>query len=103
VADLYLVTRMRGPAWDFTKPRREQDGWDEHAAYMDVLADDGFVALGGPVGEGDGEEALLVVRAANEDIVRARLDEDPWSSHLLTTGSVRPWSVWVRGRPITWT
>jgi hypothetical protein len=26
---------------------REQEGWDEHARFMDALVDDGFVLLGG--------------------------------------------------------
>jgi hypothetical protein len=32
---------------------REQDCWDEHATFMDALADEGSVILGGPLGEGD--------------------------------------------------
>jgi hypothetical protein len=32
---------------------REQDAWDEHAAFMEALVDDGFVVLGGPIGEGN--------------------------------------------------
>jgi hypothetical protein len=31
---------------------REQDDWDAHAGFMDGLVDDGFVLLGGPVGDG---------------------------------------------------
>jgi len=40
---------------------REQEKWAEHAAFMDALADDGFVILGGPLG--DGTEVLLIVDA----------------------------------------
>jgi uncharacterized protein YciI len=96
VADLYLVERGKGPEWDHSRPRREQDGWDEHAAFMDALVEQGFVVLGGPVGEGDGENALLVVEADDEATVRARLGEDPWPLEMLTIESVRPWSVWLR-------
>jgi uncharacterized protein YciI len=96
VADYYLVTRARGPSWDWSRRRREQAGWDEHAAFMDRLVDDGFVVLGGPVGEGDGERVLHVVRARSEEEVRARLAEDPWGEDMLTTVSVEPWSVWLR-------
>jgi hypothetical protein len=53
VADYYLVERAKGPAWDHSRERREQAGWDEHAAFMDALADEGFVVLGGPIGDGD--------------------------------------------------
>jgi uncharacterized protein YciI len=63
---------------------------------MDSLVEEGFVVLGGPVGEGDGEEALLVVEAADEAAVHARLAGDPWPDELLRTASVRPWQVVLR-------
>ena len=94
--DLYLVERGKGPAWDHSRGRREQAGWDEHAAFMDALADEGFVVLGGPVGEGDGDTTLLVIDAEDEKTIRSRLAEDPWPEELLTIVSVRPWSVWLR-------
>jgi hypothetical protein len=40
---------------DASRPMRQQEQWAEHApqhaAFMDALADDGFVILGGPLGE----------------------------------------------------
>jgi hypothetical protein len=63
---------------------------------MDGLAEEGFVVLGGPVGEGDGDTTMLVIDAPDEDTVRARLAEDPWPEELLTIESVRPWSIWLR-------
>jgi uncharacterized protein YciI len=96
VADYFLVERAKGPAWDHLKRRREQAGWDAHAAFMDALGEEGFVVLGGPIGEGDGDNALLVVDAENEAAIRERLAEDPWGDDMLTIESVRPWSVWVR-------
>ncbi|MEO8290714.1 MAG: YciI family protein [Gaiellaceae bacterium] len=96
MAEYYLVTNAKGPAWDHSRRRREQAGWDEHAAFMDRLVDDGFIVLGGPVGEGDGEDTLLVVDADSEEAVRARLAEDPWADEVLTIASVKPWSVWLR-------
>jgi hypothetical protein len=101
VADYYLVERAKGPAWDHSRGTREQSGWDEHAAFMDALAEDGFVVLGGPIGEGDGENVLLVVDADGEAIVRARLAEDPWPENRLRIESVRPWSVLLRASPAT--
>jgi uncharacterized protein YciI len=102
VADFYLVEQVRGPAWDHSKGRREQPGWDEHAAFMDALVEDGFVVLGGPIGEGDGKNALLVVDAESEEAVRVRLAHDPWIGEMLTIESIRPWSVWLRadGSPL---
>jgi uncharacterized protein YciI len=96
VADYFLVERAKGPAWDHSKPRREQAGWDAHAAFVDALAEEGSIVLGGPIGEGDGDNALMIVDAENEADIRARLAEDPWQQDMLVTETVRPWSVWVR-------
>ena len=96
MSDYYLVERAKGPAWDHSRGRREQDGWDAHAAFMDALAEEGVVLLGGPIGEGDGENALLIVDAESEAEIRARLAEDPWTDDMLTIESVKPWSVWLR-------
>lgn len=96
MAGYYLVTRAKGPAWDHSRGRREQAGWDEHAAFMDALVDDGFVVLGGPVGEGDGDDTLQVVDAESESAIRSRLAEDPWGEDMLKTKSIEPWSVWLR-------
>jgi uncharacterized protein YciI len=98
VADYFLVERARGPAWDYSRPRREQDGWDEHAAFMDRLVDEGFVVLGGPMGEGDGDNVLLIVDAPDEAAIHARLGEDPWPDEQLMTARVTPWNVWLRPR-----
>ncbi len=99
MADYFLVERAKGPDWDHSRPRREQDGWEEHAAFMDALCEQGFVVLGGPIGEGDGDNALLVVDSPDEAAVRARLTEDPWGEDMLATESIRPWSVLLRADP----
>jgi uncharacterized protein YciI len=92
----FAVSTQKGPAWDATRGRREQDGWDEHAAFMDGLVADGTVLLGGPVG--DGETVLLAMEAADEDAVRTRMGADPWAPiGLLVVGEIRPWSLWLRG------
>ena len=96
MADYYLVEQAKGPRLDHSRALREQAGWSEHAAFMDALAEEGFVVLGGPIGEGDGENALLVVDADDEAAIRDRLADDPWPDDVLRTESVRPWSVWLR-------
>ena|SRR5262245_46343102 len=96
MADYYLVELGKGPTWDHSRRRRDQEGWDEHAAFMDRLTAEGVVVLGGPIGEGDGENSLLIVDLDSEDAVRARLADDPWFDGVLTIESVRPWSVWLR-------
>jgi hypothetical protein len=56
---------------------------------MDGLVDDGFIILGGPLG--DGERTLHVVEATDEREIRARLSEDPWASMgLLQIGAIEP-------------
>jgi uncharacterized protein YciI len=96
VADYFVVRNARGPAWDHSRARREQDGWDEHAAFMDALVEEGLVVLGGPVGDVDGEHTLLVLDTESEEAVRARLAEDPWARDMLRIESVEPWTVWLR-------
>jgi uncharacterized protein YciI len=96
MADYFLVKHVPGPAWDHSRPRREQAGWDEHAAFMDALTADGVIVLGGPVGPGDGDYALLVMNAEDETEVRRRLAADPWADGTLSIESVEPWSVWLR-------
>ena len=76
---------------------REQDGWDEHARFMDELVESGFILLGGPL-EGD-REVLHVVDAPSEQAVHERLSQDNWTqSGLLTTKSVERWTILLDGR-----
>jgi uncharacterized protein YciI len=95
----FLVKRAHGRNWDASRLRREQQGWDAHAAFMDELVDEGFIVLGGPVGEGDGHSALLVVEADSEADVRGRLADDPWGEDMLVTESVEPWAIFLRRSP----
>jgi uncharacterized protein YciI len=88
----FAVIREAGPAWDSTKQLREQESWPDHAAFMNALADEGFVVVGGPLN--GGPKTLLVVDSSGEQEIRARLAEDPWAPlGLLTVASVEPWEV----------
>lgn len=88
---------VNGPNWDSSGQRREQRAWDEHATFMDGLVDEGFVILGGPIG--NGEQVLLVVEAVDHDEIEARLSSDPWESMgLLRIGAIEPWTIWLDGR-----
>jgi uncharacterized protein YciI len=90
----YAVTETPGPKWDPSRARREQDNWDEHAAFMDGLVEDGFVVLGGPVGNGD--EVLLIVRAESEAEIEAQLAEDPWlPMGVLAIAKIDRWQIWL--------
>lgn len=95
----FALTLVHGPGWDESRGPREQRGWTEHAAFMDALVADGFVLLGGPVG--DGRQTLHVVEAPDEDDVRRRLADDPWArAGLLEVGSVQPWALWLDFRGV---
>jgi uncharacterized protein len=93
---LFAVRRRRGGPWDWSRDMREQDGWDEHARFMDALVEDGFILLGGPL-EGD-REVLHIVEAASHEAVHARLAEDNWTQDgKLETVSVEAWTVLLGG------
>jgi uncharacterized protein len=94
----FAVRLVHGPGWDSDRPIRKQDGWDEHASFMDRLVDDGFMILGGPLG--DGEQTLHLVEAHGQSEILARLASDPWAvTGLLRVGSIEPWALWLDSRP----
>ena len=93
----FAVRLQRGGPWDWSRDLREQDGWDEHARYMEALVDDGFIVLGGPLA-GD-REILHAIAADSEETVRKRLAEDNWHRNgMLTITSIAPWTVLLDGR-----
>jgi uncharacterized protein len=98
VMPYFAVRLVHSTGWDSVRPIRGKDAWDDHAAFMDALVDDGFIVLGGPVG--DGEQTLHVVEATDESEVRARLAADPWAkARLLQIGSIEAWALWLDSRP----
>ncbi len=92
----FVVTRAPGPAWDPNSATREQPGWDAHAAFMDSLAEEGFIAFGGPAGNEN--RVVLVVDAADETTIRERFAPDPWTSaDVLQILAIEPWTIWLGG------
>ena len=88
----FVVTREPGPAWDAARGMREQERWDEHAAFMDGLAGKGFIVLGGPLG--DGSRFMHVVDADDEGEIEARFAADPWvPMELLRVTRVERWEI----------
>jgi uncharacterized protein len=86
----YAVVEQHGAAWDRSRPLREQAMWADHAAFMDALTAEGVVVLGGPLAGG----ALLIIDAESEEVIRARLADDPWvRMGLLSTASVERWEI----------
>jgi hypothetical protein len=93
----FAVRLERGGPWDWSRDLREQDGFDEHARFMDSLVDDGFIVLGGPLGSE--REILHAISAASEDAVRERLAPDNWARNgMLTIKSIEPWTILLDGR-----
>jgi uncharacterized protein YciI len=91
----YAVIRERGQVWDTSREMREQERWDEHAAFMEALVDEGLIVLGGPLG--DGAQVLHVFEARSEKEIAERLVADPWEQMgLLTTVSIRRWEILLR-------
>ena len=88
----HAVIREPGRAWDAERPMREQDGWEAHAAFMDALASERFIVLGGPLGDGRGH-ALQIVDAADAQEIERRFAEDPWSDQMLRIARVEPWTI----------
>ncbi|HET8980305.1 MAG TPA: hypothetical protein VFN87_19290 [Solirubrobacteraceae bacterium] len=93
----FAVRLQRGGPWAWSRGLREQDGWDEHAAFMDSLVEEGFTVLGGPLA-GD-RDVLLAICAPSEQAVRERLARDNWHQNgMLTITSVEPWTILLDGR-----
>jgi uncharacterized protein YciI len=59
------------------------------------LTADGFIVLGGPLGDPEGE-AMLVVDAPDEETVQSTLARDPWreSGHLIEP-KIQRWTIFL--------
>ena len=94
----FVVVRHAGPAWTDGKGTFVQPGVNDHAMFMNALADEGFVLFAGPLaGTEEGRiRALVIVDAADEAEIHQRLADDPWtvSQHLIID-SVEPWNIFV--------
>ena len=94
----FAVRLERGGPWDWSRDLREQDGFAEHARFMDSLVEEGFIVLGGPLDPG--REVLHAICARSEAAVRERLAGDNWAQNgMLTIRSIEPWTVLLDGRP----
>ena len=69
---------------------RAQDGWNEHAAFMERLADEGVILAGGMLAD---DRAMHLVEAPSEDAVRTIFAGDPWQVGKLNVASVTPWEI----------
>lgn len=100
----FAVIREAGPAWTIGEGIAGQPALSDHAAFMNGLADQGFVLFAGPLaGTESGQlRALLIIDADDEDEVRRRLADDPWSSaERLAVASIEPWNLFVGADRLT--
>ena len=94
----FIVISTAGPNRDLSRGTREQPMWDQHAAFIDELVENGFIRLGGPLIDEGG--AVLVVGAEDEADVRERLKGDPWYRHgILHLSSIKRWQIFIDQRP----
>lgn len=90
----FALIRGRGPAWNWSLPMRAQNGFAEHAAFMDALVDEGFILAGGPLGgEDDAPRVLHIIEASSQQAVEDRIAQDPWGTDMLETVSLEPFTV----------
>src|SRR5437764_6119012 len=83
------------------KGTREQPLWDEHAAFIDKLVDEGFIFMGGPLVNEAGlpHGALLIVNAEDENEAREKLKDDPWFEQgILKLESIKRWQIFIDAR-----
>jgi uncharacterized protein YciI len=94
----FVVTREAGPGWTDGKGTFEQPAANDHATFMNALADQGSVLFAGPLSgsEAGRIRALLIVDAADEAEIERRLADDPWAltEHLVMV-SIEPWNIFV--------
>jgi uncharacterized protein YciI len=98
MAMFHVVLHRSGLQYVHAKPLEEQSRWDEHAAFMDGLVEDGFIVLGGPLS--DEHRVVHAVEAASEDDVRATLACDPWSETHLVVAAIEPWTIRLDSRRV---
>ena len=93
----FIAISSAGPNRDPSKGAREQLFWDEHAAFIDQLVDEGFILMGGPLVDEGG--ALLIVNANDENEVREKLKSDPWfEKGILKLDTAKRWQIFIDAR-----
>jgi uncharacterized protein len=93
----FVVISSAGPNRDLSKGTRGQLYWDEHAAFIDQLVDDGYILMGGPLVDEGG--SLLIFNAENENEVREKLKNDPWLQRgILKQDSIKRFQIFIDQR-----
>ena len=93
----FAVIREAGPGWR-DGGIHQQSAVDEHAAFMNALADSGFLLFAGPLAgtEHGRVRVLLIVNADDADEIHRQLADDPWATtEQLVTVKIEPWQILV--------
>jgi uncharacterized protein YciI len=85
-----------GPAWKSGLPE-DQAGWDEHAAFVDDLVEQGVFVMGGPWTDRLGSMSLWEGLGAEE--VRVVMQGDPFVRNgVFEIEEIANWTVYVDTR-----
>ena len=88
-----VVVWRAGPTWT-SGGVREQPRWDEHAAFIDALIEDGTFVMGGPFADNSGSLSLLEGVTADE--AREIIAKDPFVENgVFVLDDLREWDVFV--------
>src|SRR5882724_10203236 len=94
---LFLVFRNPGPSWVPGLPTRQQPLWDEHAAFIDRVFEQGRIIMAGPYA--DCSRALIIVRAGSKAEASELFCDDPWVHRgILVESEVIEWTVFLDSR-----
>jgi hypothetical protein len=72
----------------------DQDGWEEHAEFIDDLIERGIFVMGGPYADNSGSHTLLEGVSADE--ARELVLRDPFVANgVFELENVQAWNVYV--------
>ena len=94
----FAVIREAGSTWTDGRGITEQPAVSDHAAFMNALAEEGFVLFAGPLAGSENARlrAVLIVDTDSENAIRDRLADDPWArTNRLAITSIEPWNLIV--------
>jgi uncharacterized protein len=92
-----IVVRLgAGRTW-VSGPPEDQEGWEEHAEFVDELIARGTMVMGGPFADHSG--SLIFLEGVGEVEARALLARDPFVLNgVFVLEELRAWNVYVDER-----
>lgn len=94
----FVILWAHGPAWVAGKTVREQPYWEEHAAFMDRLFEDGMVVLGGPFADGTGSMVIVEAESSEQEVADL-FASDPFAVQgIFVLRSLKQWQLFLDAR-----